>query len=55
MRDLTLVTHIFNPIAVKLNETEVIPTIFKLGLRYDANSKVSVFTETELVTLVEKS
>ena len=48
MRDLTLGTHIFNPIAVKLNETEVIPTIFKLGLRYDANSKVSVFTETEL-------
>jgi hypothetical protein len=48
MRDLTLGTHIFNPIAVKLNETEVIPTIFKLGLRYDANSKLSVFTETEL-------
>ena len=48
MRDLTLGIHIFNPIAVKLNETEVIPTIFKLGLRYDANSKVSVFTETEL-------
>ena len=48
MRDLTLGTHIFNPIAVKLNETEVIPSIFKLGLRYDANSKVSVFTETEL-------
>ena len=48
MRDLTLGTHIFNPIAVKLNETEVIPAIFKLGLRYDANSKVSVFTETEL-------
>jgi hypothetical protein len=48
MRDLTLGTHIFNPIAVKLNETEVIPSIFKLGLRYDANSKVSIFTETEL-------
>ena len=48
MRDLTLGIHIFNPIAVKLNETEVIPSIFKLGLRYDANSKVSVFTETEL-------
>ncbi len=48
MRDLTLGAHIFNPIAVKLNETEVIPSVFKLGLRYDANQKVSVFTETKL-------
>ncbi|MBC8266912.1 MAG: hypothetical protein H8E84_08115 [Flavobacteriales bacterium] len=48
MRDLTLGAHIFNPISVKLNEDEVIPSIFKLGLGYNANRKVSIFTETEL-------
>jgi len=48
MRELTLGAHIFNPIGVKLNEDENIPSIFKLGLRYDANDKVAVFTEGEL-------
>ena len=48
LRNLTLGAHIFNPMAVKLNEDENIPSIFKLGLRYDANQKVSVFTEGEL-------
>ena len=48
MRNLTLGAHIFNPIEVKLNEKENIPSIFKLGLRYDANQKVAVFTEGEL-------
>jgi len=48
MRELTLGTHIFNPIGVKLNEQEKIPSIFKLGFRYDANDKVAVFTEGEL-------
>ena len=45
MRELTLGAHIFNPIGVKLNEDEIIPSIFKLGLRYDANDKVAIFTE----------
>ena len=31
-----------------LNEDENIPSIFKLGLRYDANEKVAIFTEGEL-------
>ena len=48
MRKLTLGAHIFNPIGIKLNEDENIPSIFKLGLRYDANEKVSIFTEGEL-------
>lgn len=48
MQTLTLGAHIFNPIVVKLNEDENIPSIFKLGLRYDANEKVSIFTEGEL-------
>jgi hypothetical protein len=48
MRELTLGAHIFNPIGVKLNEQENIPSIFKLGLCYDANTKVAIFTEGEL-------
>ena len=48
MQKLTLSAHIFNPIGVKLNEDENIPSVFKLGLRYDANDKVVVFTEGEL-------
>ena len=48
MQKLTLGAHIFNPIEVKLNEDENIPSIFKLGLRYDANTKVAIFTEGEL-------
>jgi len=48
MQKLTLGAHIFNPIGVKLNEDENIPSIFKLGLRYDANDKVAIFTEGEL-------
>jgi len=48
IQKLTLGAHIFNPIGSKLNEEENIPSIFKLGLRYDANQKVSVFTEAEL-------
>ena len=48
MRKLTLGAHIFNPIGVKLNEQENIPSIFKLGLCYEANSKVTLLTEGEL-------
>jgi len=48
MQKLTLGAHIFNPIGVKLNEDENIPSIFKLGLRYNTNDKVAVFTEGEL-------
>ena len=48
IQQLTLGAHIFNPIGLKLNEEENIPSIFKLGFRYDANNKVSVFTEGEL-------
>jgi hypothetical protein len=48
MRKLTLGAHIFNPIGIKINDEKNIPSIFKLGLCYDANQKVSVFTEGEL-------
>ena len=45
---MTLGVHIFNPTTVKLNEVENIPSIFRLGLRYNANQKVSVLTEGSL-------
>jgi hypothetical protein len=48
MRKLSLGAHLFNPIAVKLNEEENIPSILKLGLQYDANKKVSAFVEGSL-------
>lgn len=48
MQKLTLGAHIFNPITIKLNEDENIPSIFKLGLCYDANDKVTIFTEGKL-------
>ena len=47
-RELVLGAHIFNPTTVKLNEEENIPSLFKIGLRYNANQKVSVFTEGHL-------
>ena len=48
MRKLSLGAHLFNPIAVKLNEEENIPSILKLGLQYDANKKVNTFVEGSL-------
>lgn len=48
MPELTLGAHLFNPLAVELNEEENIPSIFKLGLQYNANKKVSVFVEGAL-------
>lgn len=46
-KKITLGSHIFNPISVKLNNDENIPSIFKLGMLYKANKKVDLFTETE--------
>ena len=48
MQKLILGAHIFNPIRVKLNEYENIPSIFKLGLLYNPNKKVAIFTEGEV-------
>lgn len=41
--------HLFNPLQTKLNEyeSEIIPTIFKLGLRYDFSDKVFANLEYE--------
>ena len=47
-KELLLGAHIFNPTTVKLTEDENIPSLFRIGLRYDANQKVSVFTEGSL-------
>ena len=47
-KELILGAHIFNPTTVKLNEDENISSLFRVGLRYDANQKVSVFTEGSL-------
>ena len=47
-KELVLGAHIFNPIGVKLNEEENIPSVIELGLRYNANQKVSLFTEVSL-------
>jgi len=47
-KELSLGAHIFNPTTVKLNEEENIPSLFRIGLHYNANQKVSVFTEGSL-------
>jgi len=47
-KELILGAHIFNPTSVKLNEDENIPSLFRIGLRYNANQKVSLFTEASL-------
>ena len=47
-KELMLGAHIFNPTTVKLNEDENIPSLFRVGLRSDANQKVRVFTEGSL-------
>lgn len=48
IRNLILGAHVFNPIGVKLSPQEIIPTVFKIGLCYNANSNVNVFAEGEL-------
>lgn len=48
MKKLMLGAHIFNPIEVKLNNSEIIPALFKLGLQYNPNQKVNIYTEGEL-------
>ena len=47
-KELSLGAHIFNPTTVKLNEEENMPSLFRIGLHYNANEKVSVFTEGSL-------
>lgn len=47
-KKLILGAHIFNPTSVKINEQENIPSLFRLGLQYNANRKVSLFTEGSL-------
>ena len=45
--DLVLSAYVFNPISMKINETESTPSVFRLGLGYTLNSKVLVCLETE--------
>lgn len=49
IENLQLGVHIFNPSQTKLNdfEDEIIPTIFRLGVRYDFSDKVVALLEVE--------
>ncbi|MBL7818128.1 MAG: hypothetical protein JNL70_24170 [Saprospiraceae bacterium] len=47
-KDLMLSAYVFNPVAVRINETEErTPSVFRLGLGYQLNTKVSLCLETE--------
>jgi hypothetical protein len=45
--DLVLSAYVFNPVAAPLNEAERTPSVFRLGLGYNLNSKVLICLETE--------
>lgn len=47
LNDLVLSAYLFNPVAVRLNEVERTPSVFRLGLGYHLNSKVLLSLETE--------
>lgn len=45
---LSTAAHVFNPVAIKSGfEEEKIPTLFRLGLSYEAGKKVLIITEAE--------
>lgn len=47
LKDLVLAVSVFNPMAMKINEVERTPSVFRLGLAYTLNPKVLVCLETE--------
>jgi hypothetical protein len=47
LKDLVVSAFIFNPIAMKINESERAPSVFQLGFAYTVNPKVLVSFETE--------
>jgi hypothetical protein len=47
VKDLVLSASIFNPIPMKINESEQTPSVFRLGLGYSVNAKVLICLETE--------
>lgn len=44
---LTLGAHIFSPIHVNINDTDVVSTRFRLGLKYMPSNKVFLLAETD--------
>ncbi len=44
---LMIGTHIFSPITIDWNETEVVPTIFAIGGRYQPSKKLTLSAEVE--------
>ncbi len=42
--------HVYNPFQVRLLEGETLPVIVRLGVRYEASDKVSVFGEIEKIS-----
>ena len=47
-KKLLLGVHLINPTSVSINKNELIPTLFKIGLRHQTNSKVRLLGEYEL-------
>jgi long-subunit fatty acid transport protein len=46
-KDLALAASLFNPIAMKVGESEKAPSVFRLGLGYSINPKTLLCLETE--------
>lgn len=46
-KELTLVFYVFNPLAVRMNETERTPSVFRLGAAYSINKNVLITAEIE--------
>ena len=46
-KDLTLAFYVFNPLAVRVSESERTPSVFRLGAAYAVNNKMMITAEIE--------
>ena len=46
-KELTLAFYVFNPLAVRLSESERTPSVFRLGAAYSMNNKIMITAEIE--------
>ena len=46
-KDLTLAVYVFNPLGVRLNESEKTPSVFRLGAAYSVNKYIILAAEIE--------
>lgn len=44
---LMIGTHIFSPITINWNETDIVPTVFAIGGRYEPSKKLTLSAEVE--------